>query len=388
VYPGLRLYNGSMAKTVVSSARIMSMFANRRKDVVQAAQELNLSTDLAAITSGDTELDFADIQAIAAYFKKPWSYLLIDEAEVFPNKGQDNRTHLNQQVPVSSDLIDTLQAANFLLDAATELFPEDTVQKPGVSLTTSTAPSSVATNIRTFLGVKIDAQLTAKDEYEALRLWAEAIQARGVYVLQRRLKDDTIRAFSLTRNKHAIMVVDTGDTPYARIFSMLHEYCHILLKNAGICDLDEHSSTERYCNEFAAQVLLPDILLKQQLDGFKFTGNLDEDEEAIRNLSRLFRVSQAAVMIRLNGAGILKDDLYAKLETRRRSRNGRHAGSGGDYYRTKINSVGKRYAQNVFGALSEGTINRADASVLLGVGEHLVDRFKTELFHTSSGAQP
>jgi Zn-dependent peptidase ImmA (M78 family) len=377
-----------MAKTVVSAARIKSMLANRHKEVTDIKKRLRLSADLSQMVAQDTEVDFEDIQAIATYFKKPWSYLLIDEAEAFPNKDHDNRTHQNQQVPVSPELLETLQVTNYLLDTATELFPDDTVKRPGFTISKTTKPSDIADRIRGFLKVTIAKQLAAKDEYEALRTWAEAVQAQGIYVLQRRLKDDTVRAFSLTRNNHAIMVVDTGDTPYARIFSILHEYCHILLKNTGICDLDEHSSTESYCNQFAAEVLLPKSLIDKELKGFSFTGNLDEDEETVKTLSHHFRVSQAALMIRLNSddVGILPDNLYSQLETRRRSRNGGRRGSGGDYYRTKINAVGKRYAQNVFGALSEGTINRSDASVLLGVGEHLVERFKTELFQTSSGA--
>lgn len=371
-----------MAKTKVSSARLSSLLANRNKKVEEVEKELRISADLAMAVKQDAELEFTDIQAIAKYFKKPWSYILIEDAEVFPDKGQDNRTHQNQQVPVSADILDELQVANFMLETAIEIFPEDRVQRPDFMVSTNIDVASCASKARAFLGVKTDTQLAAKDKYAALRTWADAIQARGVYVSQRRLKDETIRAFSLTKNNHAIMVVNTGDTPYARIFSILHEYCHILLKNTGICDLDEHSTIERYCNEFAAEVLLPASLLKKELDGFAFIGNLDEDEEAVKTLSHHFRVSQAALMIRLNNIGILSDSIYTKLETRRRSKTGFKGRPGGDYYRTRINAVGKKYAKNVFGALSEGTINRSDASVLLGVGEHLVDRFKTELFQT------
>lgn len=356
------------------------MLTNRNKDVDQVKSELSLKADLDTVIKQDTELDFSDIQAIAAYFKKPWSYLLIEEAEVFPKKDQDNRTYSNQQKPVSAEILDELQIANFMLDTAIEIFPQDKVIRPAISLNTGSDISATASKIRKFLDVSLAAQIAVKDEYEALRLWAEAVQNKGVYISQRRLRDETIRAFSLTRNNHALMVVDTGDTPYARIFSILHEYCHVLLKNTGICDLDEHSKTERFCNEFSAEVLLPMDLINKELKGLSFTNNLEEDEETIKTLSNHFRVSQAVLLIRLNDIGLVSDSLYSKLETRRRSKTGGKKGSGGDFYRTKINAVGKKYAQNVFSALSEGSINRSDASVLLGVGEHLVDRFKGELF--------
>ncbi len=60
----------------------------------------------------------------------------------------------------------------------------------------------------------------------------------------------------------------------------------------------------------------------------------------------------------------------------------------GQFYPAAINKVGRRFARNVFDALADEAIDRADAGVLLGVGEHLVGRFRRELYAASNGGPP
>jgi Zn-dependent peptidase ImmA (M78 family) len=376
-------YNNRMAEVTVSAVRLKSLFDNRHKDVAAVNKQLSLKTSLVEATVKDTSISFEELEVIAKFFKKPWSYLLIDTPEVIPKFGHDNRTVENKKRPVSEEILQELQAAEVMLDTMIELFPENKISLPKVEIGDTDVADSMANKVREFLGITDKKQLGCKDEYEALRLWSEAIQETGVFVSQRGLVDENIRAFSLARKNQAVIVVSTKDSPYARIFSLLHEYCHVLLRNTGLCDLnEEHSRTESRCNHFAARVLLPDSLIKEQLNGFKFIGDVEEDEETIRTLSKHFRVSQATLLIRLKTVGILEDSYFAKLETRRRSRRKSSKGSGGDYYASAINRVGRKFARDIFGALSDGKINRADASAVLGVGEHIVGRFKDRLYNT------
>ena len=119
------------------------------------------------------------------------------------------------------------------------------------------------------------------------------------------MKGDSIRAFSRAQNGQAVIVVDTGDTAYARVFSALHEYCHVVLRTPGICDLDEHRDVERYCNEVAAGVLLPDDLLVGALLDSQFGRSADKDDEQLKSLSHHLRVSQAALLIALRDLSLI-----------------------------------------------------------------------------------
>ena len=370
-----------MPRITVSAVRIRSLLKNRHLRVEEVAQSVALSADLRALVERDVEVDFGDLLILAKYFKRPWSYLLSDEEEHFPNLGQDNRTFANRQAPVSPELIVEYEAASLMIDTAVELFPESAYEIPSVRLAPDVMVSRVAPEIRAFLAVSYSQQTKASDAYAALRIWVEALQRRGVYVSQRSLRDKTVRAFSKVRDGQALIVVDTTDTPYARIFSILHEYCHVLLRSTGICDLDEHSAIEHYCNEIAASVLLPDDLLSAQMSSVTFGNSAEEDDEQLIRLSHFLHVSQAALLIRLQGNGAISETLFNSMETRRQRRRAGDAGKkGGDYYPAAINRVGRLFALNVFGAVSEGTLDRQDAGMLLGIGEHIVDRFRSELF--------
>lgn len=369
-----------MPTVVVSAVRFQSMLANRRWSAEQIAERVETRLDPRDLAREDQPVEFDDLVALGKAFGRPWSYLLSDDVERFPDFGLDNRTFSSQRVPPSPDLLDEYRAAEAMLEAAEELFADQTYEVPPVPITAATPPARAASIIRDFLNVSQEQQLEAPDGFAALRLWVAALHSRGVYVAQRRLKGDSIRAFSRAQNGQAVIVVDTGDTAYARVFSALHEYCHVVLRTPGICDLDEHRDVERYCNEVAAGVLLPDDLLVGALLDSQFGRSADKDDEQLKSLSHHLRVSQAALLIALRDRGTITQDAYDIMEARRQSRRGGGPSRrGGQYYPMAINKVGRRFARNVFCAVAEGTIDRQEAGALIGVSEHVVERFQMEL---------
>lgn len=376
-----------MARVTVSSARLRSMLANRHTTVAAAADVLSTRISLSILVSRDTAVDFEDLCSLAQYFKRPWPYLLLDTEERFPHLGQDHRTYANRHAPLSSDIQLELDAASMMLDAAVDLFPDESYSVPTQRLSLEMEPPIAAATLRSWLGVSEEAQIGTTDEYAALRLWVEALHRRCVYVSQRRLRGGTIRAFSAVRKDQAVIVVDTGDPPYARIFSLLHEYCHLALRSAGLCDLDQASAVERYCNNVTARILIPDRLLHDAFAESPFTGVGAQDDASLQRLSRRLRVSQAVLLIRLREASLITEDVFSQMEMRRRSRTTTSTSSGGDYYATAINRVGRRFAQNVFGALSDGRVNEADTAVLLGIGEHLVSAYRDRLLAVPSASR-
>lgn len=286
----------------------------------------------------------------------------------------------NQRRPLSPDLLDEVDAVVEMLQAARELFPETRYTIPPMKIGPDTPAERAGSDIRDFLGITVDQRLATRDEFAALRLWGDALQDRGVYVSQRPLRDDSIRAFSRVDGQQAVVVVDTGDSAYARIFSLIHEYCHVIFRTAGVCDLDDHSAIERHCNAVAATTLLPPHLISMAITGKTFGASPEEDDILIKALSRQLRISQAALLIRLRELGVLSESLYDLLEARRAARRqDANKTPGGTYYPPRINRVGRRYARNVFASMDGGMIDRQDASALLEVGQHLLGTYRREL---------
>lgn len=327
------------------------------------------------LLEADQDVEFDDVVELAKVFSKPWSYLLIDAVEIYPSAGSDNRTYENQRVSLSPELLDELQFAELMLDAAADLFPRVGYKSPMVQ-SDSVLPPVLAADIRSLLGVTLNEQLGTRDDFAALRMWISALNNQGVYVSQRSLNDPTVRAFSKVKGDQAVIVVSTGDDPHPRIFSLIHEYCHVTLHSTGICDLLDFRDIERYCNQVTAGVLLPLTLLDRVLSPGAFAGSDEEADELLKTLSNRTHVSQQAILIALRDQRLISQDLFDVLEDRRAKRRKRalkRSSGGPNYYTVAINKVGRMFAHRVVDAMHEGAIDRQDASVLLGVGEQSVN---------------
>ncbi|GAB3034562.1 hypothetical protein GCM10027052_10430 [Parafrigoribacterium mesophilum] len=361
------------------------MLTNRHMEVMHFREGLRAEIDVQRLAAEDQELEFEQLVALAKRFGRPWPYLLVDAPEELGKRPRDNRTVANQKQPLSSDLVDQIGLVEAMLGAASELFPEVAFEVPKLTITLDTAVVDAAAAIRELLGVSWDEQVATKGDYAALRLWSFALQEQGVYVSMRHLEDPTARAFSIVSGRQVVVVADTQDIPYARIFSLLHEYAHVVLRSAGVCDLDEDATVEWYCNSVAAAVLMPGGLLRRELPKRAWGVSVEADEKETAYLASRFGVSKASLLIRLRDCGVLAPHQYEVLERRRSERRGRSDKKGGRYYPAAINKVGRRFARGVVGAYETGAIDRQDASALVEIPEHNFGRFRTELAKSGGG---
>jgi Zn-dependent peptidase ImmA (M78 family) len=76
---------------------------------------------------------------------------------------------------------------------------------------------------------------------------------------------EAMRVFSKYFDVVPIIVVNGGDAPRARLFSLLNEYAHLLLHTSGLCDVRSDATTtaadrkvEARCNKIAAEILMPE----------------------------------------------------------------------------------------------------------------------------------
>lgn len=92
----------------------------------------------------------------------------------------------------------------------------------------------------------------------------------GVLVFQFAMPVHDARGFSLVEDGISSIVLNSHDSINARIFTLFHEYAHLLLGTSGICNLEEsselHLDIERFCSHFAGAILVPKIdLLHHEL---------------------------------------------------------------------------------------------------------------------------
>ncbi len=230
---------------------------------------------------------------------------------------------------------------------------------------------------RKVLGIGRDEQASWTDVYAPLRAWTDALEAQGILVMQDgSMPVDEMRGFASIDSSVPIVVANTKDDPRARAFTVIHEFGHLVLAANGVPS-DRH--TERWCNEFAGEVLMPSDWLAEAFRDSEAPSLLGQVEQ----VSRTFSVTPLAATVRLSATGLIPEREGGAVIAEIRSR-GRESvqtpRSGGDYYRNQIAGLGPRFIQLVFSALDGQAVTYPVASALLaGVKVNNFEKLRDQL---------
>lgn len=174
--------------------------------------------------------------------------------------------------------------------------------------------------IREFLGVGV-AQILQFSGDATGRLgfntWRTAIERTGVLVFQSaRVSKAEASGFALAYDSAPVIVVNRKDVPQRRLFSLLHEFAHVAVRQSGVSDLRidrdqvaQHPDIELRCNSIASAALMPMAAVIAELDAVLAKGQPFTDEIIVR-VSRRFGVSRPALLLRLISARRTTWDFY------------------------------------------------------------------------------
>ena len=277
----------------------------------------------------------------------------------------------------SPDLLDTIyqceQRQEWYRDFA-QVNREDPVKLVG-SLTTAVPVAEAAATMRVALA--FDVEERGSTWTDALRVLIEHAENLGVLVMasgvvgsntHRKLDPREFRGFALVDPLAPLVFLNGADTKAAQIFTLTHELAHLWLGQTALDDADLISTptatTERWCNQVAAEVLLPLASVR---------GEVMEDEVAtdqLEHLARRFKVSTLVVLRRLHDAGRLDWEAYRGAYVAELDRIlaiiGERAGGGGNFFNTQPARVSRRFARAVITSTLEGQTLHRDAFKMLG----------------------
>lgn len=185
--------------------------------------------------------------------------------------------------------------------------------------TTKSKVDELSDWMRNFVGITFEEQRKWSSPGEALREWKRALEAKDIFVIQHSLSKDAISAFCLADKKPYIIALNSAEHLNRRIFSLFHEIGHLLLHQSGICspnDLSRNSyqyvQIEKFCNQFAASLLLPATIFKSDADVAMLakTPFKQWEQKDIGNIAAKFRVSREVVVRRFLTLGYIDEDDY------------------------------------------------------------------------------
>lgn len=307
----------------------------------------------------------------------PFGYLFLQEPMVEQVPIPDFRTpgsiYLNRASP---DLLETIficqQRQEWYRDYA-KLLGEDTCSFIG-SARLNDPIISVADNIRQMLGFEIEERHHMPTWEEALRQFIFQIDNLGVLVMinsvvgsnnHRKLDLSEFRGFALSDNFAPLIFINGTDTKSGQMFTLAHELAHLWLGESGISDIEPISSPisriEKWCNQVAAEILVPLAILKDEYD------DTNELNDELNRLARYFKVSTLVVLRRIHDAGYLEDDELWEIynDEVKRLRN-LPRGRGGNFYLAQRARVSRRFASALIASTLEGQTLQRDAFRLLG----------------------
>ncbi len=288
------------------------------RNVRDVANRLNVSEDLVrGWESGEKDPTLNQIGTLATYYKRPLAAFFLPEPPEESPLPRDFRTLPGEEaLPLSSKTRLALRRARRLQSLTKEMREEgpsdvaDGIGRAGLS----DDPETLATKVREHFGVTQRTRLAWKKDGDALNQWKGHIESQGVLVLQLTWPLEEARAFSITDGDIPVIALNTKDSIRARIFSLFHEFCHLLLDEGGLCDpvrgfswassrvsprSENVRSVEIFCNRFAGAVLVPrDELL--DLDLVQRARRTSEwHDRTLGRLANEFKVSREVVLRRL-----------------------------------------------------------------------------------------
>lgn len=229
------------------------------------------------------------------------------------------------------------------------------------------------------------------DRYAHLNAWTAALEASGVLVFATqggRVEPEEMSAFSLYFDEVPVIVVNGADWPRGRLFSLLHEFGHLLLHTEGLCDTyrarrssNPNARLEARCNDLAAKMLMPRNEVLAQPEVRK---RQDEptswDYESLRDAAAPFGVSAEAFLRRLVTLGRSTSVFYEQRREeflaayREQEAEGRRSEPRGNFYFTKARDLGKGYIRAVDRAHRAELIDRLTAAGMLNAKVGQIDR--------------
>jgi Zn-dependent peptidase ImmA (M78 family) len=193
-----------------------------------------------------------------------------------------------------------------------------------------------------------------------------------------------MRGFSISDLPFPVIALNGGDWPRPKLFTLLHELCHLALNAGGLCDLHERRDDrtqddriEHFCNEAAASALMPRELFLSQAEVQRASQRYEWSLDELRDLSARFGASSEAALLRLISVGKATWTLYSELtpqleqeyaDARQRERERQRQAAGGpSFYVIKARDLGHRYVASVLDAFRSRAISSLDVADYLEV---------------------
>ena len=267
-----------------------------------------------------------------------------------------------------------LRRAKRLQDAQAWLVAELDREPPDISQVSVGTDSSVVANAwRERLGVSVDAQLAWRSASVAFDAWRAAVEALGITAVQFSMGSKACRGFSLWDDASPLIAVNTAWTDEARSFTLFHEFGHLLTRTDSACASAPATvagdTTERWCEAFAAAILIPTSALVDV--------RTVDTLAVLSSLARRFKTSLRATALRLIEVEKASWSLYDLIPPVSDSKKPGGGGTGRNRREIREDEFGRRTTEMFVSAVRRDIISETQALDYLDIPSSEFERLTT-----------
>lgn len=372
-----------MATTVSVTPSVLRWIFN----IGSGASNFNMSDTLQSYKkeNGVSELPVNLVKDLSHHLHVPLGYFYLDQPiddtpEIFAQRTSTNGTNHKQP---SRELVDVIYDMQDLQDWARQ----DQISQDGESLdyvgseNSDVSEAKLIRKLLTVLNIEHNwyEQDFLNEPSAAFAFLRERAQRAGMIVMmsgivgentKRKLDAREFRAFTLIDKYAPLIFINRSDEPEAaRVFSLVHEFVHVLLGESELYTANEnsieHSHLESLCNNVASEIIMPDSEFTHAWH--EQSGNIQEKINAVQ---KAFPISYTAVALRALSHGWISEEQYNQICKKAAEKVAQKAKpSGGDYYKTKRSRFDNRLLAHIAASVAEGRTSYVEAYRLTKTNE-------------------
>lgn len=238
--------------------------ASEQRSETPGCSRIN-ATDLAEWEVGEGEPSLADMDTLADIYQCSVSYFFLDEEPNDDGGVRFRRVVGDEQDPLSSDTLITLERFRRRVEWTSSLLTD-----LGLVWNVYLEPAGVSPNLdeiaqreRRRLNFGPTVHESWRTPADAFAWWRRRIESLGVFVFEMRLNPKDVRGAAVWPDGGPPFILVNKDNEEAntgRLFTLLHEYAHLLFSQPGyLCNLSSTESErdlERRANAVAVRMLV------------------------------------------------------------------------------------------------------------------------------------
>ncbi len=323
---------------------------------------------------------YKQLVEISKIFNIPFGYLFLEE---LPEKRLPIpyfRTEGNFQ-EYSDELYDTVMLVSKLQIWAKEILEEwghSTLHFAG-KYNKKYNKKEIINEMKLLLNLKEGWASQFKTWYEAFKYLTEKLEELGIFVVingvvgnntHRSLDVNEFRGFVLYDHLAPFIFVNNNDFISAKIFTLIHEFVHILIGESASFDLKNlipaNNHIEKFCNECTAEFLVPE----NELKNIKIQDPIDFEV-----IAKQFKVSQIVIARRLLDIGYINQERFIEFYNDYKNKIYKRKESKGDnFYKIAEYRYSKRFLNILKYALESETIFLRDLYQLLDLNQKTIEK--------------